>query len=83
MSDAINTLVYDYLCNEQDSENGLPHINILDAGCGEGYYLGRLQQYLSKQLSSVQCNYVGLDVSKEAIRMAAKRYKTEHFLLPT
>jgi 23S rRNA (guanine745-N1)-methyltransferase len=41
---------------------------ILDAGCGEGYYLNRLHaQHPAAQLC-------GLDISKHAIKAAAKKY---------
>ena len=41
---------------------------ILDIGCGEGYYSAHLAKELSAPL-------VGLDISKEAVRYAAGRYK--------
>ena len=41
---------------------------ILDVGCGEGYYSARLAQALNAEL-------VGLDISKEAVRCAAAKYK--------
>ncbi len=43
---------------------------VADIGCGEGYYLGRLREYLSGR----EIAYVGMDISKEAVRMAAKRH---------
>ena len=79
--DAISALVYDYLKSESDEVGGLPKLNILDAGCGEGYYLGRLQHSLKERLPDVQCEYIGLDIAKEAMRMAAKRYKEPHFVV--
>lgn len=42
----------------------IPHPVVLDCGCGEGHFLG--------ELSGTR---FGVDVSKEAIRCAAKRYK--------
>jgi len=42
---------------------------VLDAGCGEGYYLHALYSALNKPLSP----FVGLDISKEAIDEACKR----------
>ncbi|WP_153446689.1 23S rRNA (guanine(745)-N(1))-methyltransferase [Vibrio algicola] len=49
---------------------------VLDIGCGEGYYTA----YLSEKLASQSINAVtyGLDISKVAIRYAAKRYTTQH-----
>ncbi len=46
---------------------------ILDIGCGEGYYSTRLAQALNAQL-------IGLDISKEAVRWAAGRYKDARWL---
>src|SRR5947199_1528396 len=73
LSDTINALVSTALGPET------PSSTLLDAGCGEGYYLGRLQAHLANQMSGTQCCYTGLDISKEAIRMAAKKYKTAQF----
>src|SRR5258708_31322560 len=42
LSNNINEMIYHYLCTEEQVGESLPHINVLDAGCGEGYYLGRL-----------------------------------------
>ena len=41
---------------------------VLDAGCGEGYYSSRLADSLRTEL-------LGLDISKEAVRYAAGKYK--------
>ncbi len=75
LSDTINVLVSTALGSET------PSFTVLDAGCGEGYYLGRLQAHLANQMSGTQCCYTGLDISKEAIRMAAKKYKTAQFVV--
>lgn len=45
---------------------------ILDAGCGEGYYLQSLEQRLTAQ-AGLKCNLAGVDISKWAIQQAAKR----------
>ncbi|GAC1459910.1 MAG: 23S rRNA (guanine(745)-N(1))-methyltransferase [Ktedonobacteraceae bacterium] len=74
---AITTLLYDYLKADVD----LPYIQMLDVGCGEGYYLGQLQHTLGQQLPDAYIAYIGLDIAKEAMRMAAKRYKGIHFLV--
>ncbi len=49
---------------------------VLDAGCGEGYYLHRL----TKALPAGGESY-GLDISKEAIKLGAARYKDSQFLV--
>ncbi len=47
---------------------------LLDMGCGEGYYLGQVLQGKNGVI-----NAYGLDISKSAIRRAAKRYKAISF----
>lgn len=49
-------------------------LRIVDAGCGEGYYLGRLAQ----QLSAAH-EFIGTDISRNAMRMAGKRYPEMQF----
>lgn len=53
--------VCDVLKNE-----GLQNPNVLDVCCGEGYY----SEYISKRL---ECNLYGFDISKNMVRLAAKR----------
>lgn len=50
---------------------------LLDIGCGEGYYTAEVAQTLQSQKESA-ITY-GLDISKVAIRYAAKRYENCHF----
>lgn len=45
--------------------------NFLDAGCGEGYY--------AHQFKNNKNQVYGVDVAKEAIKKAAKKYKHCHF----
>ncbi len=55
---------------------------LLDAGCGEGYYLDRLRQHLAKRGGSMAENdYYGVDISKEAVKLAAQKYKGITFLV--
>lgn len=49
---------------------------VLDVGCGEGYYSARLAQALGAPLT-------GLDISKEAVRCAAGKYKGAQWLCAT
>ncbi len=46
---------------------------VLDAGCGEGYYLRRLRPRLNTDGPMDSTVLCGLDISKHAIRVAAKR----------
>lgn len=49
---------------------------ILDVGCGEGYYSARLADALDASLT-------GLDISKEAVRCAAAKYKGHQWVCGT
>ena len=50
---------------------------VLDAGCGEGYYLTQLQAVLP------ETQFAGLDISKDAVRFAAVRNKRALWLTGT
>jgi len=52
-------------------------INVLDLGCGEGFYTHAIERQL--QQSKPSCQVYGLDISKVAIRYAAKRYTKCNF----
>ena len=65
LSDAINALVGRYSAGSR---------RVLDAGCGEGYFLYRLQGSLPDGTQGY-----GLDISREAVRQAAARYKGSAF----
>lgn len=48
--------------------------HILDAGCGEGFYLKRLQEFLAKKPGRpADARYYGVDISKFAVRQATQR----------
>ncbi len=49
---------------------------ILDVGCGEGWYAVRVADHLGGEL-------MGLDISKEAVRCAAARYKGRRWVCGT
>lgn len=68
-SDALNRLAADALPRENPV--------ILDAGCGEGYYTARLFTFLKE--SGVSPELYGFDISKFAVKAAAKKYKEIFF----
>lgn len=68
--DEISELIQDEVSKEKAS-------TILDSGCGEGYYTDRLPRKLEKIAPQVY----GTDISKYAVRIAAKRYKSVHFFV--
>lgn len=67
ISDAVNQLVIDHLWQTESPQ-------LLDLACGEGYYT----QQLHHALDDHQINHTlyGLDISKDAIKSAAKRDKS-------
>jgi len=73
VSDGINGAV----AGELDrSERGRAH-SILDAGCGEGFYLKRLKESLARSPGTPRLiDYYGVDISKVAVRQATQRDKT-------
>ncbi len=46
-----------------------PHMRVLDAGCGEGWYTAHFARALAEYAPRV----AGVDISKDALRQAAKR----------
>jgi len=54
---------------------GEPNAPVLDAGCGEGFY--------THQHKTTTNKVYGVDIAKETIKIAAKRYKECHFSVGT
>src|SRR6476619_3217215 len=81
-SDAINRLVANHLASSAPllGSGDREAIKILDVGCGEGYYLDRLRAHLRERLDQpVICH--GMDVAKDAARLAAKRSPELHVIV--
>jgi 23S rRNA (guanine745-N1)-methyltransferase len=61
------------------------NVNILDAGCGEGYFLSRLKEAINsketKYTINKQFNFFGVDISKAAVTYAIKRDKNINFIV--
>lgn len=66
ISDALNRAATDYGAQGE----------ILDVGCGEGYYSARLSEAVGAHLT-------GMDISREAVRCAAGQYKACAWLCAT
>ena len=66
----------DRLCAQCLSESGETPA-VLDAGCGEGWYTGRLMQSLEE--SGLSPEGYGFDISKSAVKTAAKKYRRISF----
>ena len=58
----------------QSGEPGSIPLTILDSGCGEGYYLEQMRNQAPDNLQAF-----GLDISKEAVRLAAATYKNSEW----
>jgi 23S rRNA (guanine745-N1)-methyltransferase len=54
-------------------------IQILDVGCGEGFYLWKLSNNVESQGLLDAFGFWGLDISRPAIQHAARRDKISHF----
>lgn len=67
IADALNQQLLSQLTNNDSA------LSIIDAGCGEGYYTERLQQAMRDRQQP--CDIVGIDISKFAVRAAARRSK--------
>ena len=67
ISDKLNEIVLKNILNKNEK------INILDIGCGEGYYTGNLKNFLDK--NNISNEIIGIDISKEAVISASKSHK--------
>jgi len=68
VSEKLNEILTGLLVNKY-------HASILDAGCGEGYYLNRFIENYKHAYPESNLSCIGLDISKPAIISAAKRNK--------
>jgi 23S rRNA (guanine745-N1)-methyltransferase len=67
LADACLDITLDYCSRVADG-----HITLMDAGCGDGYYLHHVQKNLSHNLRG-RISLVGFDISKWAVQQSAKR----------
>jgi SAM-dependent methyltransferase len=76
LADAVGELVVRHLRSRDGAEPGC----IVDVGCGTGYYLGRLRDRLLAGGVAPPCLF-GTDVSKHAVRRAARAHRDGTFLV--
>ena len=67
-------VVSDCVMHGLDGQDG-NHRLIVDAGCGDGYYLCHMQRRIDKRAPSSPTKFLCLDISKDAIVAAARRGK--------
>jgi 23S rRNA (guanine745-N1)-methyltransferase len=73
VSDGLNGIISTALSGLPRGSGG----NVLDAGCGEGFYLQRLKDTLAHgSEANLPIHYHGIDVSKFAVRQATQRDRT-------
>jgi 23S rRNA (guanine745-N1)-methyltransferase len=81
LSTALNERI-DRALDARRAEEGLDgHLSVLDVGCGEGYFLNRLSKRLRKQHPATDFCFFGMDISKEAVRLAARDHDEIHFFV--
>lgn len=54
---------------------------VIDAGCGEGYFLSELKESMNLIDNHENIEYYGIDISKAAIKSASKRDKDINFVV--
>ncbi len=84
LSDALNLLVAGELAERPEPAEA-PAGCVLDVGCGPGYYLGRLQDRLRQRLEpggqGAQLDFYGIDIARDAARLAARQYPDIQFVV--
>jgi 23S rRNA (guanine745-N1)-methyltransferase len=81
LSNAINQLVHRHLLHSSGRGDASSPTCVAEVGCGEGYYIGRLQSYLEDRIGPDEFCYYGMDISKAAVRLAARRHKQVFFFV--
>lgn len=75
ISEKLNLLI----CEDIRSRLSLQEkLEILDIGCGEGYYTNKLNEFLKNEFPNKNIELYGIDISKEAVISAAKSYKEKN-----
>lgn len=75
-SDRLNEMVLSEVANA-----GECRFNLLDAGCGEGYYIWRLAERIAALGGREGAHLYGIDVSKPAIHYASGRERNINFAI--
>lgn len=76
IADKLDVLTHELIAGVPSQE-----VCLLDAGCGEGYYLAHLLSSLQQAQLQRRIALIGLDISKPAILAAAKRSKQITWLI--
>lgn len=68
LADTIAEIVASYVAPR---DNAVSAARVLDAGCGEGYYVRRIRNWCEQQQLAI--DLCGIDISKHGVKLAAKR----------
>lgn len=77
LADSISELFAEYAATLEVELEEQSQLSFFDAGCGEGYYMNIVSQYA--QSNGIDCVYSGIDISKNAVLKAAKKYPDNAF----
>ena len=78
LSDAVNATVRERVASAAPSAQSLM---VVDFGCGTGYYQTRLQAALRDALPAARIWSVGVDVSRDAVSIAARTHPDAYFVV--
>ncbi|MDH5426533.1 MAG: methyltransferase domain-containing protein [Gammaproteobacteria bacterium] len=78
IAERFNELCHELTVGHKDESEG---VCLVDAGCGEGYYLQSLLSHLERAGTEREVSFIGLDISKPAILAASKRSKKISWLV--
>ena len=79
LKDRIAALILAHLPHASENPDSNYIYRVYDAGCGEGSYLHEL--LINLQANAIVCSGAGSDISKVAVELAAKAYKSEQFVV--
>ena len=84
--EVLNNRMFDHLATElvrvvTTLELEKAERSYIDVGCGEGFYTNLIAEVLAQRFSRGDMRSFGLDVSKSAAQLAAKKYDTIQFLV--
>jgi 23S rRNA (guanine745-N1)-methyltransferase len=84
LSDALNELAAGELVERPEPARPSAHC-VIEVGCGPGYYLGRLQDQVRQRPEArhraARLDFYGIDIARDAARLAARRYPDIQFVV--
>lgn len=81
LSDSLNHTALEIVSASSAGSEQERALTILDVGCGEGYYVGHLGNYLEPKIEDRPLCLYGMDASKEAARLGARRHAHVQFFV--